>query len=212
MTVAGGGTQPSNPAEAWRALLEGNERFVSGAVSQPNQDAARRGELAGGQKPFATFFGCGDSRVAAEVIFDQGLGDLFVVRTAGHIVGDGVLGSLEFATEVLGVPLIVVLGHDSCGAVKAAIQHYRDASMPEGYIRDIVERVTPSVISARRAGATSPDEVEAEHVRQTMQLIHQRSQLIAKGVREGRCAIVGLTYALAHGRATLVEAIGDIGE
>lgn len=205
-------THPSTPAEAWAALKDGNERFVADHLLHPNQGVDRRSELATGQAPLATFFGCGDSRVAAEVIFDQGLGDLFVVRTAGHVVSEGVLGSLEFATEILDVPLIVVLGHDSCGAVKAAIQHYQGASMPGGYIRDIVERVTPSVIAARCAGATTPDEVEAEHVRQTIHLIHERSQIIHRAVDEGRCAIIGLTYALADGRASVVEAIGDLGQ
>lgn len=202
--------RPHTPAEAWAALLTGNARFVAGTPAHPNQDAARRDELTMGQAPFATFFGCGDSRCAAEVIFDQGLGDLFVVRTAGHVIAEGVLGSLEFSTEILDVPLIVVLGHDSCGAIKAAIEHYTDGSMPGGYIRDIVERVTPSVIAAKRAGAITTDEVEAEHVRQTMRLIIDRSQLIQAGVHEGRCAIIGLTYALADGRASMVDHFGDI--
>ncbi|QQR99959.1 MAG: carbonic anhydrase [Austwickia sp.] len=204
--------RPETPAQAWAALKAGNARFVAGTPEHPNQDAARRGELTGGQAPFATLFGCGDSRCAAEVIFDQGLGDLFVVRTAGHVIHEGVLGSLEFGTEVLGVPLIVILGHDSCGAVKAAVQHYQGGSMPGGFIRDIVERVTPSVIAAANNGSTATDEVEAEHVRQTMRLIDERSQLIHAAVEEGRCAIVGLTYALAEGNARLVSAIGDIGE
>lgn len=204
--------RPETPAQAWAALKAGNARFVAGTPEHPNQDAARRGELTGGQAPFATLFGCGDSRCAAEVIFDQGLGDLFVVRTAGHVIHEGVLGSLEFGTEVLGVPLIVILGHDSCGAVKAAVQHYQGGSMPGGFIRDIVERVTPSVIAAANNGSTATDEVEAEHVRQTMRLIDERSQLIHAAVEEGRCAIVGLTYALAEGNARRVSAIGDIGE
>ncbi len=212
MTTAQESGHPTTPAGAWALLKEGNSRFVAGTPLHPNQGADRRGELAAGQAPFATFFGCGDSRVAAEVIFDQGLGDLFVVRTAGHVVSEGVLGSLEFATHVLEVPLIVVLGHDSCGAVKAAIAHYKDATMPPGYIRDIVERVSPSVIAADRAGKTGTDEVEAEHVRQTIHLIHERSQIVHTTVEEGRLAIVGLTYALADGQASLVEAIGDIGE
>ena len=203
---------PTTPAEAWAEMKAGNERFVAGTPAHPNQDAARRDELAAGQAPFATLFGCGDSRCAAEVIFDQGLGDLFVVRTAGHVIHEGVLGSLEFSTEILAVPLIVVLGHDSCGAVKAAIAHYQDGTMPGGFIRDLVERVTPSVIAAKHAGATATDEVEAEHVRQTMRLIVERSQLIRTAVEDGRCAIVGLTYALAEGNARMVEAIGDIGE
>lgn len=117
---------------------------------------------------------------------------------------------MEFSTQILEVPLIVVLGHDSCGAIKAAIEHFEDASMPGGYIRDIVERVTPSVIAAKRAGATTADQVEAEHVRQTMHLIVDRSQMIRAAVDEGRCALVGLTYALADGRASMVESIGHI--
>ena len=204
--------RPRTPAEAWAELRAGNERFVAGQPAHPNQDAARRGELASGQAPFATFFGCGDSRVAAEVIFDQGLGDLFVVRTAGHVIHAGVLGSLEFAVEILGTPLVVVLGHDSCGAVKAAITHSENGSMPPGFIRDIVERVTPSVVAARLASGGTPntDEVEAEHVRQTLHLIADRSQLIAAAIEDGRCALAGLVYDLAEGRARVVETIGDL--
>ncbi|GAB48270.1 carbonic anhydrase [Mobilicoccus pelagius] len=204
--------RPTTPAQAWAALQEGNDRFVAGTPAHPNQDAARRGELASGQAPFATFFGCGDSRVAAEVIFDQGLGDLFVVRTAGHVVDAGVLGSLEFAVEVLGTPLIVVLGHDSCGAVKAAVTHAQNGAMPPGYIRDIVERVTPSVVAARHDDGVMPstDEVESEHVRQTIHLIAERSRLIATAVEDGRCAVAGLVYDLAEGRARVVETIGAV--
>ena len=122
--------RPSSPAQAWAELQAGNERFISGSPLHPNQSIEHRGELASGQKPFATFFGCSDSRVAAEVIFDQGLGDLFVVRTAGHVLGPTALGSLEFGASVLEIPLIVVLGHDSCGAVKAALSAYSDGDMP----------------------------------------------------------------------------------
>ncbi|WP_312718541.1 carbonic anhydrase [Mobilicoccus sp.] len=204
--------RPSTPAEAWAELQAGNERFVVGTLAHPNQGVDRRGELAVGQAPFATFFGCGDSRVAAEVIFDQGLGDLFVVRTAGHVLSEGVLGSLEFATEILKVPLIVVLGHDSCGAIKAAMQHYADGSMPGGYIRDIVERVTPSVVAAQHAAGrdATGDEVEAEHVRQTIHLIAERSLIIAAAIAEGRCAMIGLAYDLAVGRARVIEVIGNV--
>lgn len=200
--------RPGTPAQAWEELRAGNLRFVEDRREHPNQGISHRHELVSGQAPFATFFGCGDSRVASEVIFDQGLGDLFVVRTAGHVVDSAVLGSLEFATEVLAVPLIVVLGHDSCGAISAALKHFQSGGMPHGYIRDIVERVTPSIIAARDQGATTTDEVEAEHVRQTMELILDRSNIIARAVEDGRCAVIGLTYALSHGRATMVAAKG----
>ncbi len=203
--------RPRTPAEAWAALEAGNRRFVTGQPQHPNQNASRRDQLANGQAPFATFFGCADSRVASEVIFDQGLGDLFVIRTAGHVVDSSVLGSLEFATELLSVPLIVVLGHDSCGAVKAGMQHDRDGSMPRGYIRDIVERVTPSVIAAKMRGETSSYEVEAEHVRQTMRLIMDRSLAISDAVTAGNLALIGLTYKLRDGQSQMVAAIGPIG-
>lgn len=196
--------RPNTPQEAWAALRQGNDRFVAGTPEHPNQDAARRGELATGQNPFAVVFGCGDSRLAAELIFDQGLGDLFVVRTAGHVLDASVIGSIEYATEVLSVPLVVVLGHDSCGAVRAAMEHYHRATMPGGYIRNIVERVSPSVIAARRAGATTTDEVEAEHVRQTVDLLMDVSPAIKAAVADDRLAVVGLTYTLKDGRASHV--------
>lgn len=188
----------------------GNERFVRSEPAHPDQDAAHRAEVAGGQNPFATVFGCSDSRVAAEIIFDQGLGDLFVVRTAGHVVDSGVLGSLEFGSALLNIPLIVVLGHDSCGAVAATLEAMEDGALPGGFIRDLVERVTPSVLAANRAGETSPDEVLAEHVRQTAQLLVERSQVVGQAVTEGRCAVVGLVYALTDGRVRVVHVIGDL--
>jgi carbonic anhydrase len=103
-------------------LIAGNKRFVTGDVQDPNQDVARRAEVTPAQGPFAVLFGCSDSWLAAEIIFDRGLGDLFVVRTAGHVMGPEVLGSIEFGVGVLDSPLVVVLGHDSCGAVGATIK------------------------------------------------------------------------------------------
>ncbi len=155
-------------------------------------------------------FGCSDSRVAAEMIFDQGLGDMFVVRTAGHIIDSSVLGSLEFATELLEVPLIAILGHDSCGAVAATVESLDDLVIPGGYVRDIVERVGPSILSARAKGKTRIDEFEAEHVVETGRLLMQRSLLIKQRVDRGQVAIVGLTYHLADGRVSLRSALGDV--
>src|SRR4029077_17393598 len=124
----------TNPVTAWKALKEGNERFVAGEPEHPSQSIADRARLASGQRPTAVLFGCADSRVAAEIIFDQGLGDMFVVRTAGHVIDAAVLGSIEYAVTVLNVPLIVVLGHDSCGAVKATLSAIDDGAVPGGYV------------------------------------------------------------------------------
>lgn len=176
----------------------------------PHQDIHSRSRTAVKQRPFAIFFGCADSRVAAEIIFDQGLGDLFVVRTAGHVVDPSVLGSLEFGVGVLDCPLIVVLGHDSCGAVAAAIRSVETGEMPPGFLRDIVERVAPSVLLATRQGRGSAPEIEREHVAQTAQLLATRSALISDYVEEGRLAIIGAEYDLAHGQVRVIEAVGDI--
>lgn len=206
------GPRPQTPAEAWQALKAGNARFVAGTPEHPNQGAERRHKLEGGQKPFATFFGCSDSRVAAEVIFDQGLGDLFVIRTAGHVVGPTALGSLEFSTNILDVPLIVVLGHDNCGAVTSTVEALDSGSLPGGYLRDLVERILGSAIAAHNKGITSIDGIMVEHVKQTVRFLAERSPAIEERVLDGRLAILGLAYQLADGRARIVEVAGDVGE
>lgn len=198
------------PQEAWERLAAGNQRFMSGRTEHPNQDVQRRESLETGQTPTAILFGCGDSRVASEIIFDQGLGDLFVVRTAGHVVDNAVLGSIEYGVGLLGVPLIVILGHDSCGAVSASLASARSGQMPTGFIRDIVERVMPSVVQARAAGLTTVEEVEAMHVRATATLLLDRSRMLHDAVADGTLGIVGATYKLAAGRVAAVGAEGQV--
>ncbi|MET9027959.1 carbonic anhydrase [Nocardia sp. NPDC004168] len=202
----------SNPISAWKSLREGNERFVSGALLHPSQGAADRAKLVSGQHPHAILFGCGDSRVAAELIFDQGLGDMFVVRTAGHVVDSSVLGSIEYGVQVLNVPLIVVLGHDSCGAVKATIDALDGGEVPGGFIRSVVERVAPSILVGRREGLSTVDEMEARHVVETSRLLMQRSMIISQRVATGECAIACVTYKLAEGKVQLHRVVGNIGE
>ncbi|OJF12344.1 carbonic anhydrase [Couchioplanes caeruleus] len=189
----------SSPAEAYAMLLEGNARFVRGERLHPNQDADRRSQSAPGQRPFAVLFGCSDSRLAAEIIFDRGLGDLFVVRTAGHVAGAEVLGSIEYGVTVLGAPLVVVLGHDSCGAVTEASDAERGGTAPAGYLGDVVERVLPSVLAARAQGLTDIEQFVDEHIRRTVTGLVGRSLLLATEVSAGRCAVVGLSYRLAEG-------------
>ena len=202
----------SNPISAWKALTEGNQRFVSGTPLHPSQGIDRRAELVNGQHPTAVLFGCGDSRVAAEIIFDQGLGDMFVVRTAGHVIDSSVLCSIEYAVEVLGVPLIVVLGHDSCGAVGATLTALDTGEVPRGHIRSIIERVAPSILMGRADGLSTVDELEGRHVVETGLLLTDRSRIIAERVADGRCAIVGVTYKLAEGDIKLQSVVGDVGE
>ncbi len=202
----------TSPLTAWKALKEGNERFVAGHPEHPSQSIDHRASLAEAQKPTAVVFGCADSRVAAEIIFDQGLGDMFVVRTAGHVIDAAVLGSVEYAVTVLNVPLVVVLGHDSCGAVKATLSAIDDGAVPGGYVRDVVERVTPSILLGRRDGLTRVDEFEARHVNETAVQLRDRSTAIATRIAAGTLAIAGVTYHLADGRIALRDYLGDIGE
>lgn len=192
------------PSQALEELLSGNQRFVQGQVQHPNQDAGRRADLAQGQAPFVTMFGCGDSRLAAEVIFDQGLGDMFVVRTAGHVVESAVLGSLEYAVVELNTPLVVVLGHDSCGAVTAAKQSLAAGQLPGGYIRNLVEPILPSVISPELPENASVNDMVVEHTRQTSARILEQSHLIAQAVADDKTAVLGMFYHLADGKVEIV--------
>jgi carbonic anhydrase len=209
-------TTTPTPAQAWRALREGNRRFVEGALAHPNQDTERLSETAQRQSPFALVFGCMDSRVAAEIVFDRGIGDLAIVRTAGHVLDSSVLGSLEFGVVMLNIPLVVVLGHDGCGAISAALAAHKTGQMPGGYIRDIVERVTPSMVTGRAAGRgideIDPDDLTIEHVRHTVHLIAERSAPINERISSGACAVVGAGYRLAEGEVRLVEMLGEVGE
>ncbi len=202
----------SNPVSAWKALKEGNERFVAGRPAHPSQSVDHRASLAAGQKPTAVIFGCSDSRVAAELIFDQGLGDVFVVRTAGQAIDTAVLGSIEYAVTVLDVPLIVVLGHNNCGAVTAAVSAIDDGAIPPGFVRDLVERVSSSILLGRRDGLARVDEFEDRHVQETCAQLVSRSSAISERVSAGTLGLAGVTYHLADGRAVLVDHIGDIGE
>ncbi|MFJ1756992.1 carbonic anhydrase [Kitasatospora sp. NPDC088134] len=196
------------PRAAFEMLVAGNGRFVAGTPQHPNQDAARRAQTAPSQAPFAVLFGCSDSRLAAEIIFDQGLGDLFVVRTAGHVLGPEVLGSIEYGVAVLGTPLVIVLGHDSCGAVGATREAVAAGTSGEGFVRDVIERVTPSVLAANAAGYTDNSDFIDEHIRHTTALLLERSHTLADAVSAGRAAVVGLSYRLVDGTAHLVTTRG----
>ena len=191
-------------------MREGNERFVAGESSHPNQDSSRRSSLVENQHPFAVIFGCSDSRLAAEIIFDVGLGDVFVVRTAGQVIDDAVLGSLEYSVGVLGVPLIAILGHDSCGAVSATKDAVDTGEMPPGFIRDLVERITPSVLTSMRQDKHEVNDMVVEHVKQTSQRLVDSSRVISDAIESGRTAVVGLSYSLVEGRANVVSGIGEL--
>lgn len=205
------------PQQAWDEMSQGNERFVAGTPGHPRQDVERRHELASGQRPHAVLFGCSDSRLAAEIIFDKGLGDLFVVRNAGQVVSDSVIGSLEYAVAVLDVPLLVVLGHDACGAVRAAIDSTGDdAPALPAHIWRLIAAIVPAVRRVLRASpGSTPETVDAdavgrEHLRDTVAELVHSSDVISQAVTEGRLAIVGANYRLAEGTAVPDVIVGPV--
>ena len=209
------GNSTLTPDEAWQLMSEGNRRFVAGTPQHPNQDVGKRHELVDGQAPMATLFGCSDSRLAAEIIFDKGLGDLFVVRNAGQVIGESIVASLEYAVAVLGVPLIVVLAHDSCGAVRAAIDGTAiDAAPLPPHIWKLVAPIVPAArkVLSEQGGSTvadiDPELVGQEHLRNTVHDLLQSSELIAQAVAEGRLGIVGANYRLNEGTAVPVVTAG----
>ena len=193
------------PAAALARLLAGNRRFVSGHARHPHQTLADLHEVAAGQHPFAITIGCADSRVSPEFLFDQGLGDLFDNRVAGNIVDDLLLGSIEFAVEEFGSPLIVVLGHERCGAVTATIDAIESGAGAPGHIGTIVDALRPIVEpELSRPGDVVDNAVRANIRAQAAQLT-ARSELLAEHVRAGELRIVGARYDLDTGRVALVR-------
>ena len=201
------------PAQAWKEMVRGNERFVRGEPLHPRQDVERRTELELGQAPHAALFGCSDSRLSAEIIFDKGLGDLFVVRNAGQVISESVVGSLEYAVAVLKVPLIVVLGHDACGAVSAAIDSTKPNAAPlPPHIASLTSKIVPAVRRASVIANGSPDpmDVGREHLRDTIAELIAESELISDAIAAGTLAVVGANYRLREGTAVPDVHVGNL--
>ncbi|MBW4032864.1 MAG: carbonic anhydrase [Acidobacteria bacterium] len=206
-----------SPAQVWADMERGNERFVAGEPLHPRQDVERREELAAAQHPTAALFGCSDSRLAAEIIFDKGLGDLFVIRNAGQVISDSVVGSIEYAVAVLQVPLIIVLGHDECGAVRAAIDSEQpDAAALPPHIAHLIAPIRPAVRRVVAAASLGPSdlpdasEVGREHLRDTVGELLESSELVSAAVAAGTLGIVGANYRLAEGRVVPDVMIGSL--
>lgn len=193
------------PDEALRLLLEGADRARRGEPTRPNTDTGRREALAHGQHPIAAVLGCSDSRVPMEYAFDAGYGDLFAIRTAGHTLGETVVGSVEFAVAELEVPLILVLGHTSCGAVTAADHTLRTGETPGGSVASLVERILPSVIESREQGGDGVDAAVAIHARRTVERLRELSPILADAEEAGTLRMVGAVYDLSTGEVSLTD-------
>lgn len=194
-----------SPDEALAKLVAGNTRFVEGKQAQKDVGNNRRTELTKGQQPFAVILSCSDSRVPPEHIFDQGLGDIFVVRVAGNVADSIELGSVEYAVEHLGSPLILVLGHQMCGAVKATIT----GGKPEGNIGSIVKKIEPAVKKARAQNKDKDKVLDAailENTKNTVAALTQKSAIIKHLVEEKKVKIAAGVYNMSTGKVELVEA------
>jgi len=185
---------------AMTRLKEGNERYVTDNAAHPRQNKQRRGELAKGQKPFAVVVACADSRVPPELLFDQGLGDLFVIRVAGQVIDDAVLGSIEYAVEHLNVPLVLVLGHESCGAVGAACKKVK----ADSHIAALVEAIAPAVAVAETQGGDLLEKAVTANVQRVMDELSASWPILAPRVRQGTLLIAGGVYDLDTGLVTFL--------
>ena len=193
------------PDQALALLKEGNDKFVGDAAMRPAIGRERRLEIARGQAPFAVLVGCADSRVAPELLFGRGLGELFIVRNAGNTVDNAAQGSIEYAVAELGVPLVVVLGHERCGAVDAAVSVVQDNATFPGSIGQMVEPIIPAVLRARAANpGAARDELLDASVRANAMRVAERLRkseaLLRDAVQAGRLKVVAARYDLDDGK------------
>ena len=194
-TVLAGGTAGLDAEESLKKLMDGNRRFVSETYDRGDIGPGRRAEISKGQRPFAVIVDCSDSRVVPEFIFDQGLGDLFVIRTAGNIVDDIAIGSVEYAVKHLGVRLVLVLGHDDCGAVKATVA----GGKAEGHIDAILQAIRPAVAVAMQKPGNLLDNAIAQNVDMVINRLQSAQPILAQALQTGDVRIVGGVYHLKDG-------------
>src|SRR6266478_771280 len=195
--------QPSvAPAEAISKLKEGNGRYTSGNLQHPGQTTDRRAELTKSQHPFAAIVSCSDSRVPPEIVFDQGLGDLFIFRVAGNVIDDHGLGSIEYAVDHLNVRLIVVLGHQSCGAVQAAKETIAAKGKAPGHIESLVTAIKPAVEATAKDDLDTTIKANVKHV---VQALRSSTPILKGKVDSGDVQVIGGYYSLDTGSVTFLE-------
>ncbi|WP_437193382.1 carbonic anhydrase [Planctomicrobium sp. SH527] len=198
----------AKPDDLLKRLIEGNNRFIAGKLEHPGRSPKDFLALAEGQSPPIGIVACADSRVAPEIIFDQGIGDLFVVRVAGNVVsgtGPLVKGSIEFAVGELGVRLLMVLGHSQCGAVKAAIEHIEGNDNLPGSIGDLIDPIRPAVMSVRGQPGDKLANVTKANVLAGVKRLETLDPILSKMVKSGDLKVVGGIYDLATGKVEIVS-------
>jgi len=203
LSLTGTGAWAQQPVadDALSRLMAGNLRYVQHKEQHPDESLARRKELEAGQHPFAVILGCADSRVSPELLFDEGLGDLFVIRVAGNIVDDAVLGSIEYAVEHLGTKLIMVLGHEKCGAVSAAIV----GGIAPGHIQAVVSAIQPSVEASAKDPGDKIHNCVIANARRVAQQVRESEPVLKDAVEKLGVKVVAADYALDSGKVNLLD-------
>jgi carbonic anhydrase len=197
---------PQTPDEALALLKEGNRRFLADAPYNPPMDRLHRLNLAAAQKPFAAYLSCSDSRVPPELLFERGLGELFIVRNAGNALCASALGSLEFAVTQLGVPLIVVMGHEACGALRAAVSVARGHTTYTGNVGKVLQSLLPAVLEADPWSESLADAAALCNVRRVVRELQlEASPALLEPQQDGRLRVVGAYYHLDSGRVDFLE-------
>jgi carbonic anhydrase len=192
---------PLSAAAALQRLLDGNARFAAGKMEHPRQTPARRGEIADRQYPFAVILGCSDSRTAPEILFDQGLGDLFVVRVAGNLVDPLVLESLAFPVTILQTRLLIVMGHRRCGAIQAAVESYGESDEDPG---PMLRELRPAVAAAKSMPGDPFENAARENVKLVVKELAREGPLAAM-IASGELKVVGAVYDLDTGKVALLD-------
>jgi carbonic anhydrase len=191
---------PVTADAALAKLMDGNRRFVAGRHENSSRSPQRRAELTQSQKPSAVIVSCSDSRVGPEVVFDQGLGDIFVIRTAGQVLDAPGIGSIEYAVEHLGSPLIVVLGHERCGAVTAAVE----SGNAPGHIDALVKAIRPAALETKGQPGNHVDNAVRANVRRVVRQLKNSQPILAEFSHAGKVKIVGAYYDLETGAVVMV--------
>lgn len=192
-----------SPDAALKHLMEGNARYVAG-VSRRHDFKHEREALVGGQNPYAAVLSCADSRIAPEYAFDSGRGDLFVCRVAGNFASDETVASMEYTVAVLGTPLILVLGHDNCGAVDATIKALKDDKQPPGHIPSLVSAIAPAVRTAAQQGGNALDNAVRQNVVDNVAKLKSAAPILNAAVEQGKLKVVGGIYRLKTGTVELL--------
>lgn len=190
---------------ALKQLMDGNARFAQGEEINPDRDKAARGKTAASQRPMAIILSCADSRVAPEILFDAGVGDLFVIRLAGNTLTAEGQASMEYAVAVLECPLVMVLGHEHCGAVDAGIKAYQDGATFPGHIDTLLDSIEPAVAIASAQGPATLEGAIEENVRVAAQQVKLAGVILPKAAAEGKLKVVGGVYHLESGKVELVD-------